>query len=266
MYVFVEIYFDTDHLLSVLKECFTAGSIIAIQGTVQFLRAVQEAKDRCQDHFARIDTPQLRPLSAGETLGCTAPILASDISALVFIADGRFHMEAAMIRNPSLKHCYRYDPYGRSMTRERYDHDTMHSQRRRAINQASSAKVWGVILGTLGRQGNTALHERLMTALRKHNREAIPLLMAEISPAKLRALGHDQLGDGGMMIEAWVQVACPRLAIDWAAAEYSDIGPLLTPFEAMVALEEASWPQEAVYPMDYYSSSEKSPWGNYYAG
>jgi 2-(3-amino-3-carboxypropyl)histidine synthase len=38
--------------------------------------------------------PQARPLSAGEVLGCTAPTLdAARFDTLVFVADGRFHLE-----------------------------------------------------------------------------------------------------------------------------------------------------------------------------
>ena len=40
--------------------------------------------------------------SAGEVLGCTAPVVASDTEAIVFVADGRFHLEAIMIANPSI--------------------------------------------------------------------------------------------------------------------------------------------------------------------
>ena len=37
--------------------------------------------------------PQAKPLSAGETLGCTAPVIQG-ADCLVFVADGRFHLEA----------------------------------------------------------------------------------------------------------------------------------------------------------------------------
>lgn len=38
--------------------------------------------------------PQARPLSAGEVLGCTAPKLDTErFDTLVFVADGRFHLE-----------------------------------------------------------------------------------------------------------------------------------------------------------------------------
>ncbi len=63
--------------------------------------------------------PQSKPLSAGEILGCTAPTVASrrrrrrrtdrcrmeeeEEDVLVYLGDGRFHLEAAMIANPGLR-------------------------------------------------------------------------------------------------------------------------------------------------------------------
>ena len=38
---------------------------------------------------------------AGEVLGCTAPVLRQEVDAIVFVADGRFHLEAIMIANPT---------------------------------------------------------------------------------------------------------------------------------------------------------------------
>lgn len=45
---------------------------------------------------------QARPLSPGEVLGCTAPVVSPETEAIVFVADGRFHLEAIMIANPAL--------------------------------------------------------------------------------------------------------------------------------------------------------------------
>jgi 2-(3-amino-3-carboxypropyl)histidine synthase len=47
-------------------------------------------------------------------------VLTHPGDALVFVADGRFHLEAIMIANPGLP-AYRYDPYGRDLIREQYD-------------------------------------------------------------------------------------------------------------------------------------------------
>ena len=44
----------------------------------------------------------LHVLHAGEVLGCTAPVVAQAADAIVFVADGRFHLEAIMIANPDI--------------------------------------------------------------------------------------------------------------------------------------------------------------------
>ncbi len=71
--------------------------------------------------FFPILTRQCKPLSMGEVLGCTAPCVSEQGDVIVFIADGRFHLEALMIANPEIP-AYRYDPYGRVLTLEEYDH------------------------------------------------------------------------------------------------------------------------------------------------
>jgi 2-(3-amino-3-carboxypropyl)histidine synthase len=64
---------------------------------------VQTAKAALADKgFSQITIPQDRPLSAGEILGCTAPSVSADVDAILFVADGRFHLEALMIANPAL--------------------------------------------------------------------------------------------------------------------------------------------------------------------
>ena len=57
---------------------------------------------------------------SGEVLGCTAPVINDQADALIFVADGRFHLEAMMIANPTLP-AYRYDPYPRELIAETYD-------------------------------------------------------------------------------------------------------------------------------------------------
>lgn len=45
---------------------------------------------------------QQQSMCAGEVLGCTAPVLKQQVDAIVFVADGRFHLEAIMIANPAI--------------------------------------------------------------------------------------------------------------------------------------------------------------------
>ena len=57
-------------------------------------------------------------------------------------------------------------------------------------------------------------------------------------------------------IDCWVQIACPRLSIDWGTGFTT---PLITCYEAFVALGAAEWTEQ--YPMDWYSA-EGGIWGN----
>ena len=57
-------------------------------------------------------------------------------------------------------------------------------------------------------------------------------------------------------VECWVQIACPRLSIDWG---HAFARPLLTPYEALIALGdgegEKGWEKgKETYPMDYYAN------------
>jgi 2-(3-amino-3-carboxypropyl)histidine synthase len=72
-----------------------------------------------------------------------------------------------MIANPSIP-AFRYDPYSKKLTRERYNHREMRTTRsdavqvaRKSIDTRASTSLnayegplWGVVLGTLGRQGS----------------------------------------------------------------------------------------------------------------
>lgn len=76
------------------------------------------------------------------------------------------------------------------------------------------------------------------------------VLLAELKPEKLALMEND--------VDAWIQIACPRLSIDWGSA-FSK--PLLTPYESYVALGKVEW--RSRYPMDYYAKGAPE-WSNYH--
>ncbi|KEY66984.1 hypothetical protein S7711_05104 [Stachybotrys chartarum IBT 7711] len=241
LYVFVDISIDATHLLATLERNFATGKTIAVVGTIQFNATIHGVRGTLERAGFNVLVPQIAPLSKGEILGCTSPRLKDDeaVDLILYLGDGRFHLESIMIHNPSIP-AYRYDPYSRKLTRETYGHDEMQSVRRSAISTARKARKWGLILGSLGRQGNPhtmALIERRLT---ERGIPWVNLLLSEIFPGKL-ALMSD--------VECWVQVACPRLSIDWG---YAFPRPLLTPYEALVALEVKDDWGSGPYPMDFY--------------
>lgn len=225
-----------------------------------------------------VTIPRSKPLSPGEILGCTAPLLG-DIDALIYLGDGRFHLESIMIANPSIP-AFRYDPYSKKITRELYNHEEMRTIRDDAVRKARKSitafsqisdsrgivastdenSIWGIILGTLGRQGSFKQMQAIthQLSISKTNIPYIPILLSELSPAKLALFNP--------YISTFIQTACPRLSIDWG---YAFDKPLLSPYETAVAVGQAKgWMNEEKeghararggrYPMDFYEAC--SPW------
>uniref|UniRef100_A0A8P0SRH9 2-(3-amino-3-carboxypropyl)histidine synthase subunit 1 n=2 Tax=Canis lupus familiaris TaxID=9615 RepID=A0A8P0SRH9_CANLF len=215
LYVFVDIRIDTAHLLDSLRLTIPPASSLALVSTIQFVSTLQAAAQELKAEY-RVSVPQCKPLSPGEILGCTAPHLPKEVEAVVYLGDGRFHLESVMIANPSVP-AYRYDPYSKVLSREHYDHQRMQANRQEAIATARSAKSWGLILGTLGRQGSPKILEHLESRLQALGLTFVRLLLSEIFPSKLSLLPQ---------VDVWVQIACPRLSIDWGTAFPK---PLLTP-------------------------------------
>lgn len=199
-----------------------------------------------------------------------------------------------MIANPTVP-AFRYDPYSKKLTREGYEHDEMLALRGEAIatarktlpnsangatedphqanedpSAASSSLSWGVVLGTLGRQGSLSVLKTITSALPLLN--TVPILLSELSPAKLAILAP--------YLATFVQTSCPRLSIDWG---YAFPRPLLSTYEASVALGKvasrwnSSLPSSVTasysvsgsksikneghdYPMDFYADMSLGQW------
>lgn len=265
LYVFVDIGIDVAHFISSIKLTFPSRATrFALVGTIQFASALQVSSSLLsQEYDTPVVVPQAKPLSPGEILGCTSPKLTPNaFDALLYLGDGRFHLESIMISNPDVP-AYRYDPYAKSLTIERYHTSKMHEIRQKAIARAAmiapisdSAPVdsttlpkVGIILGTLGRQGSPNVLSSIEETLKKRKIPYFVALLSEIFPHKLAMFDH--------CIEAWVQIACPRLSIDWGSAFKA---PLLNPYEAQVAFGAETWKE--VYPMDFYSKNGGS-WSVY---
>ncbi|CAH7668790.1 putative diphthamide synthesis protein-domain-containing protein [Phakopsora pachyrhizi] len=259
---------------------------LAVVGTVQFISAVQALKydlereenddnhqdsnsslkmicdddnGRMQQHGENLSkmtgryrvkfevtVPQIKPLSPGEILGCTAPKLSPSTDAILYVGDGRFHLESIMITNPRIR-AFRYDPYQKRVTEESYDHRLMRSIRSKSIRIATDSLKnqrpertlddvgglerspdgddWGLILGTLGRQGNLRVLKSITDGFNKTTmmtngsnrgrRAIVPILLSEISARKLMSFGSTSLG-------VFVQTSCPRLSIDWGDSLFTE--------------------------------------------
>jgi 2-(3-amino-3-carboxypropyl)histidine synthase len=142
LYVFVDIKLDLTHFTQTVIHNLPAGSKIALVATIQFVASLQSAVQSLTDYD--IIVPQSRPLSKGEILGCTAPDF-SGREYIVYLGDGRFHLEAIMIANPNVP-AFRYDPYSKVFSKETYDHEEMYALRSEAIQAGKRAKKFGLIV------------------------------------------------------------------------------------------------------------------------
>lgn len=243
LYVFVDIKIDNVHFVETVKYNFQPDTRLALVSTIQFVATLQGVAKELRETFSVV-IPQVKPLSPGEILGCTSPKL-EDVDALIYLGDGRFHLESIMIANPHVS-AYRYDPYSKVFSHEKYDHSKMHAIRQKAISVAREAETVGIILGTLGRQGSPKILETLKESLKSQGKKYIIVLLSEIFPDKLKLF---------LTVDAWVQIACPRLSIDWGMAFEK---PVLTPYEMSVALQQVSWQER--YPMDFYANDSLGSW------
>jgi len=267
LYIFVDIKFDMWHLIETIKSNISCEAKIAVAATIQFVSSIHGAAKELEKVGYNVQIPQSRPLSKGEVLGCTAPKLSQDIDTVIFVADGRFHLEAMMIANPTINFFYRYNPYDKTITHEYYAFDEMITMREKAINDTKAAVkrgcVFGLILGALGRQGSPAVFNRIKEKLisRAPNCTYINVIMPEITPAHLNAFEDS--------IDIWVQVACPRLSIDWGDGFVKK--PLLTPYEFNIALNYVGNLEsnsiklhtsdgKSSYPMDFYANNSLGDW------
>nr|NVI71010.1 putative diphthamide biosynthesis protein 1 [Cucujiformia] len=207
LYIFVDIKIDPIHFIETIKHNFPVTTKIALVSTIQFLTTLQSAANNLIECGYEVKLPQSKPLSAGEILGCTAPMLkCTDV--IIYLGDGRFHLEAIMISNPKIQ-AYRYDPYEKVFTKEYYDHNAMNCIRKKSIDESFTAGSFGVIMGTLGRQGSAKVVEYIRTRLKEKDKKVVVILLSEIFPKKL---------DLFYSLDAFVQIACPRLSIDWGTA------------------------------------------------
>ena len=144
---------DEIAFLDNVKEMFVGSTDeerlhLYLLGTIQFRHALVEVRDQLLRQFEEmklkpeqtlpndfsISIPQCKPLSPGEVLGCTSPLLNAHLqhdgnnnvgfrtrAVVCFVADGRFHLESTMIANHTkISTFYRYDPYSRVLSVEAY--------------------------------------------------------------------------------------------------------------------------------------------------
>jgi len=204
---------------------------VGLLTTTQFRTWLGAIKERLEakGHEVRIGEPDRRVAYAGQVLGCdyhTATVLAGDVDAYLYIGTGEFHPlgVAVLVDKPVVL----ADPE-RGTARTLGDlKDRVLRQRHAAIARAQDAKVFGILVSKKIGQLRMDLARDLKALAERHGRQASLFLMDLISPEHLE----------GYRVDAWVNTACPRIAIE-DVLQYKQ--PILTPQEFEIALGERRW-------------------------
>ena len=254
LYIFVEINIDIEHLVKTIEYNFDKSYYLYLLASIQFNNSLFLLKRQLIEKGYdknKLIIPQCKPRVQGEVLGCTSPKLEKkgENCVVIFICDGRFHMESVMIQNPSFTF-YQYNPFNHRFTIEEYDNKSMKAIRFDQIEKFKKAKYFGIIFGTLGRQGNPSILKRLCALLDKFDKKYVIIKLNEITQNKI--INYNKC-------ECFIQIACPRLSIDWSD-QFSK--PMLTPYEIFLALDQEKL-ENGVYKMNNYSN-DTGEWGHFF--
>ncbi|HKW42689.1 MAG TPA: diphthamide biosynthesis enzyme Dph2 [Thermoplasmata archaeon] len=205
---------------------------IGLLTTTQFrgwLPDVQEYLEK-RGHQVKVGEPDRRVAYAGQLLGCdyhTATIIEKDVDGYLYVGTGDFHPLGVAILVPD-KPVIIADPE-RGTARDLAEvKDRILRQRHAAIARARDAGVFGIIVSRKLGQIRMELAEELKALAEKHDRRASIFLMDLVSPEHLE----------GYRVDAWVNTACPRIAIE-DVLRYKQ--PILTPQEFEIVVGTRSW-------------------------
>jgi len=204
---------------------------VGLLTTTQFRHWLPEIMQRLEahGHEVRIGEPDRRVAYAGQVLGCdyyAATEIAKDVDGYLYIGTGDFHPlgVAILVDKPVII----ADPE-RGTARDLVEvRDRVLRQRHAAIARARDANVFGIIVSRKIGQERMGLATDLKALAEKHDRQANIFLMDLVSPDLLE----------GYRVDAWVNTACPRIAIE-DVLQYKQ--PILTPQEFEVVLGERAW-------------------------
>ncbi|MCI4372634.1 MAG: diphthamide biosynthesis enzyme Dph2 [Thermoplasmata archaeon] len=213
-----------------LAEMVAAAQIprrLGLVSSVQHLDLVPVLADALtrRGYDVRIGRGDRRLAYAAQALGCNytgAEAVEADVDAFLFLGTGRFHPVglAFAVDRP----VWSIDPL-QSLLETPIDRGGLIRRRQLAVAVAREARRWGILVSTFGGQNRSPTALALQERARSHGREAEILLFDRLDPRDLE----------GRALDAYVNTACPRIALD-DAANYAK--PMLTPPEFLMALGE----------------------------
>ncbi len=229
--VYVEIK-DKTPIFSLLQKCAKEFNYnkLGLVASVQHVHQLEETKNFFESKGKIIIIPKKKGYSYydGHVVGCeynSLKIIANEVDAFVVIGN-RFHSlgAALSVKNP----VYLLDVYNNEVVEMSKFRDKIIKQRFAAIEKVKNAKKIGIIIGLKPGQ-KFGSFKVMKKKFEDCGKEVIVLTMSEISNDKLVNF-YD--------IEAFVELACPRIAIE----DFDKYEKTLVTFrEALCAIGEIKW-------------------------
>jgi 2-(3-amino-3-carboxypropyl)histidine synthase len=206
-------------------------SRIGLATTVQHIQLLDEIRERLVREGKTVVIGDAGFVGyAGQVTGCNyanVSSIADEVDAFLFFGGGRFH--ALGIALATSKPTIIADPYDNTAYSISGEAQKMVKQRWVSIEEASKAKIFGVLVGLKPGQLHFDEGLRVKETLERMGKTAYLLAIKEVTPDALLEFPS---------IDAYVNTACPRISLE-APAKFSK--PVLTIGEFKVVVGEVSW-------------------------
>jgi len=203
---------------------------IGLSYSIQHRHDIEKVKEFFESHGKKIILSKKTGFAAyeGHVIGCEysgLKAIQKSVDAFVILGN-RFHSMGAAIAVE--KPVILLDVYNDEITNAEGMRNKILKQRAISIQKLRDAKNVGIIIEIKPGQrfGNP---KYIVDKLKEKGKNPIVITMNEMAPEKITNFYH---------IDAFIELACPRIAID-DFAKYSK--PILTFREALVALDVKSW-------------------------
>ncbi len=205
------------------------GTKLGLVGSIQHLHLLFEYKKKLENAGFEVDIPVggARLTFPGQVLGCNYSGDDPEIGHYLFLGSGDFHPIGLVMHTG--KPLALLDPYTGEASEMSFNRiERILRQRMGLIFAVDNARSFGILIGEKPGQMRRNLAIRMKNMLKKHGKKGYLLALDHVGPDLIDFYP----------VDAFVNTACPRIAID-DAVKYAK--PLITPFELEVSLGEKNW-------------------------
>ncbi|MFX0124791.1 MAG: diphthamide biosynthesis enzyme Dph2 [Candidatus Hodarchaeota archaeon] len=201
-------------------------NIVGLVATVQHLRNLKQLKTYLDSIGLESNVQK-----EGQILGCNIKSIrgfSKQIEGIISLHAGYFHTYGLLLSTtiPILQ----LNPFtGEMKYFSKKDREKLIRKRNAIITQARTANIWGILGSSKLGQYHPDRISRIEKILQDHNKSKILLIFENINLENLTNF---------TWVDAWVDTACPRLAID---DHISSSKPIVTFKEFLYLFEKVTW-------------------------